>query len=95
VNIHVNNVEYLHCNTRDKTSSKDGVRKSDIESDSGQSLLKGNRLCHSMFDTSKTWTPEDLLTDEFLDKMLIPQGNVNKYILKIRRKKTTFFANIW
>jgi hypothetical protein len=48
-----------------------------------------------MFDTSKTWTPEDLLTDEFLDKMLIPQGNVNKYILKIRRKKTTFFANIW
>ena len=90
VNIHVNNVEYLHCNTRDKTSSKDGVRKSDMESDSGQSLLKGNRLCHSIFDTSKTWTPEDLLTDEFLDKMLIPKGNVNKYIFNKRRKKNIF-----
>ena len=78
VNIHVNNVEYLHCNTRDKQPTKDGVRTSDIESDSGPSLLKGNILRHSIFDTSKTWTPEDLLTDEFLNKMLIPQGELKK-----------------
>jgi hypothetical protein len=91
VNIHVNNVEYLHCNTRDKQSTKDGVRKSDIESDSGQSLLKGNSLCHSIFDTSKTWTPEDLLTDEFLDKMLIPKGNVKKIPLSKKKKKEHIF----
>ena len=75
MNIHVNNVEYLHCNTRDKKSSNDGVRKSDIESDSGPSLLKGNILCHSAYNTSKTWTAEDLLTDEFLNTILIPKGN--------------------
>jgi hypothetical protein len=71
-------VEYLHCNTRDKRPTTDGVRTSDMESDSGQSLLKGNRLCHSIYDTSKAWTPEDLLTDEFLNKMHIPQGEVKQ-----------------
>ena len=75
VNIHVNNVEYLHCNTRDKQSTKDGVRMSDIESDSGRSFFNGNRLRHSVHNTSKAWTPDDLLTDEFLNKILIPQGN--------------------
>jgi hypothetical protein len=47
-------------------------------------------LKNDIFDTSKTWTPEDLLTDEFLDKMLIPKGNVNKYIFNKRRKKNIF-----
>jgi len=75
VNIHVNNVEYLHCNTRDNQSSKDGVRASGIESDSGPSILKGNRVCHYIYDTSKKWTPEDLLTDEFLNKIHMPKGN--------------------
>ena len=95
VNIHVNNVEYLHCNTRDKQSTKDGVRTSDIESDSGPSLLKGNRLCNSNFDTSKTWTPEDLLTDEFLDKMLIPKGNVKQIPLSKKKKKEHIFLQAY
>jgi hypothetical protein len=95
VNIHVNNVEYLHCNTREKQSTNDGVRTSDIESDNGQSPFEGNRLRHSTFDTSKIWTPEDLLTDEFLDKMLIPKGNVKKIPLSKKKKKEhIFFANI-
>ena len=74
MNIHVNNIAYLHCNTRDKKSSKDGVRKSDIESDSGPSILKETSLRHSIHNTSNTCTPEDLHTDEFLDKLLIPLG---------------------
>ena len=91
VNIHVNNVEYLHCNTREKQSTNDGVRTSDIESDNGQSPFEGNRLRHSTFDTSKIWTPEDLLTDEFLDKMLIPKGNVKKIPLSKKKKKEHIF----
>ena len=87
VNIHVNNVEYLHCHTRDKQSTKDGGRTSDKESDNGQSPFEGNSLCNSNFDTSKTWTPDDLLTDEFLDKMLIPKGNVKKISLSKKKKK--------
>jgi hypothetical protein len=58
--------QYLSWDTRcflkneliDKRPTKDGVRKSDIESDNGQSLLKGNRLRHSIYNTSKAWTPE-------------------------------------
>ena len=92
VNIHVNNVEYLHCNTRDKRPTKDGVRTSDIESDNGQSLLKGNRLRHAIYNTSKAWTPEDLITDEFLNKMHIPQGEVKQEITLFLAKRNYFFT---
>ena len=62
-----------------------------MESDSGQSLLKGNRLCNSIFDTSKAWTPADLLTDQFLNIMLIPQGEVKQEITLFLAKRNYFF----
>ncbi|CAC5384995.1 unnamed protein product [Mytilus coruscus] len=103
-NLSIDNIRRLHVQNIESAVSYSkraalSLKRSDIEPDSDETFLRRSVIdcgsvttdCKSKKMYNKPWTPEEYLTDEYLDRLRIPSGDKGKRLSVFYMYSRTMF----